>query len=43
MKEIVGALDEIEEDDIEKLIGFEEITGHLVFDIRLGENFRRKA
>ena len=43
MKEIVGALDEIEDDDIEKLIGFEEITGHLVFDIRLGEIFRRKA
>eukprot|EP00978_Attheya_sp_CCMP212_P004834 scaffold10631_cov58-Attheya_sp.AAC.2 len=27
----------------EELIGYEEITGHLVFDEKLGENFRRKA
>eukprot|EP00978_Attheya_sp_CCMP212_P026549 scaffold87549_cov65-Attheya_sp.AAC.3 len=27
----------------EELIGYEEITGHLVFDVKLGENFRRKA
>ena len=26
-----------------QLRGFKEITGHLVFDIKLGENFRRKA
>ena len=26
-----------------KLQGYEQITGHLVFDIRLSENFRRKA
>eukprot|EP00978_Attheya_sp_CCMP212_P028362 scaffold97814_cov57-Attheya_sp.AAC.1 len=26
----------------EELIGYEEITGHLVFDVKLGENFRRK-
>eukprot|EP00978_Attheya_sp_CCMP212_P028576 scaffold99084_cov45-Attheya_sp.AAC.1 len=27
----------------EELIGYEEITGHLVFDVKLGENFRRKT
>ena len=31
------------EDDITQLPEFKEITGHLVFDIKLGENFRRKA
>lgn len=25
------------------LIGYQQITGHLVFDVKLGENFRRKA
>ena len=34
---------EINEDDESTLVGFKEITGHLVFDVRLGENFRRKA
>lgn len=29
--------------DIKKLIGYKPITGHLVFDVKLGENFRRKA
>ena len=29
--------------DVNELKGFEEITGHLVFDVKLGENFRRKA
>lgn len=24
-------------------VGFKEITGHMIFDIKLGENFRRKA
>eukprot|EP00978_Attheya_sp_CCMP212_P000550 scaffold1076_cov32-Attheya_sp.AAC.2 len=27
----------------EELIGYKEITGHLVFDVKLGENIRRKA
>ena len=27
----------------EELIGYEEITGHLIFDVKLSENFRRKA
>ena len=25
------------------LVSYEEITGHMVFDIKLGEGFRRKA
>ena len=25
------------------LVGYEEITGHLIFDVKLAENFRRKA
>lgn len=29
--------------DVNKLIGYQEITGHLVFDVKLGENFWRKA
>ena len=31
------------EGEISQLVGFKEITGHLVFDVKLGENFRRKA
>jgi hypothetical protein len=34
---------EVYEGDTNKLDGYQEITGHLVFDIKLGENFRRKA
>ena len=29
--------------DPKELIGYQGITGHMVFDIKLGENFRRKA
>ena len=29
--------------DPSKLIGFQEITTHMIFDVKLGENFRRKA
>ena len=29
--------------DPNTLIGYTQITGHLVFDVKLGENFRRKA
>jgi PAS domain-containing protein len=29
--------------DVSKLIGYEEITGHIIFDVKLSENFRRKA
>ena len=28
---------------VEKLIGYQKITGHIIFDIKLGEGFRRKA
>ena len=31
------------EGEINSLIGFQAITGHLVFDVKLGESFRRKA
>ena len=34
---------EVYEDDPSKLIGYEQIKMHMVFDIKLGENFRRKA
>ena len=36
---------ELEENagDVEDLIGNKKITGHFVFDVKLGENFRRKA
>ena len=27
----------------DKLVGYQEITTHMIFDIKLGENFRRKA
>lgn len=29
--------------DIKDLVGYEEISGHLIFDVKLSENFRRKA
>ena len=29
--------------DTSDLIGYQEITTHFIFDIKLGENFRRKA
>ena len=28
---------------IEDLVGYEEITAHMIFDVKLSENFRRKA
>lgn len=42
MSAIIAAFEE-HEGDPKSLIGFQEITGHLVFDVKLGENFRRKA
>lgn len=42
MKNVRVAFEE-HEGDPSKLVGFEEITGHIVFDVKLGENFRRKA
>lgn len=29
--------------DVKDLTGYEEISGHLIFDVKLSENFRRKA
>jgi hypothetical protein len=29
--------------DTRSLVGYQLITGHLIFDVKLGENFRRKA
>ena len=29
--------------DMKELEGYEEITGHMIFDVKLSENFRRKA
>ena len=29
--------------DPKSLIGYQQITGHIIFDIKLGENFCRKA
>ena len=34
---------EVFEGDTTELKGYEHITGHLIFDIKLGENFRPKA
>ena len=34
---------EVYNGDINDLVGYEEIKGHLIFDVKLGENFRRKA
>ena len=34
---------EVYEGDIKKLVGYQEIKCHVVWDIKLGENFRRKA
>ena len=34
---------ELYEDDPSKLIGYQQIKMHMVFDVKLGENFRRKA
>jgi hypothetical protein len=34
---------EIHEGAIQDLIGYQKISCHLVFDVKLGENFRRKA
>jgi hypothetical protein len=34
---------EVYEGDTKDLIGYQHITCHLIFDVKLGENFRRKA
>ena len=42
MPKIIGAVEE-HDDDMSKLVGYQQILGHLIFDVKLGENFRRKA
>lgn len=42
MRDVRIAFEEYE-GDVSSLVGYQEITGHLVFDVKLGENFRRKA
>ena len=42
MRNVRVAFEEFDGDP-NTLIGYTQITGHLVFDVKLGENFRRKA
>ena len=42
MPKIKAAVD-VFEGNLEDLAGFQEIKGHIIFDVKLGENFRRKA
>ena len=43
MKNVRVAFLEYDGNPDEDLVGYTEITGHLVFDVKLGEGFRRKA
>ena len=38
---IVAAVSE-NDDDISDLVSYQEISGHLIFDVKIGGNFRRK-
>ena len=42
MPKIIGAVEE-HDDDVSKLVGYLQISGHLIFDVKLAENFRCKA
>ena len=42
MPKIIAAVDE-HEGNVNDLVGYQEITGHMIFDVKLGENFCRKA
>ena len=42
MKKIRDAF-ELYEGDTKQLVGYQKISAHFIFDIKLGENFRRKA
>ena len=42
MEKIKGAM-KVYNGDINDLKGYQEITGHIIFDVKLGEGFRRKA
>ena len=43
MKNVMVEFEETEGYPRKQLIRYQEITGHLVFDIKLGESFRLKA
>jgi hypothetical protein len=34
---------EVYNGDVDELVGYQKISGYLVFDVKLGDNFRRKA
>ena len=42
MRKIKGAV-LVFDGDQNELVGYQEITGHVIFDVKLGEGFRRKA
>ena len=42
MNKIKGGM-RIYNGDVNELKGYQEITGHVIFDMKLGEGFRRKA
>jgi hypothetical protein len=33
----------VHEGETKDLVGYTKITGHLIFDVKMGENFKRKA
>ena len=43
MRKIKKDAVKVYDDDPSKLVGYQQITGHILFDVKLGENFRRKA
>ena len=42
MPSIVAAVAE-HDDNIFDLVGYQKISGHLIFDVKLGKNFQRKV
>ena len=42
MPKIITAVDE-QEGTVNDLVGYQQITGHMIFYVKLGKNFRRKA
>ena len=42
MPKIINSVEEFD-GKIEDLIGYQQITGHIIFDVKFSENFRRKA
>lgn len=42
MPKIIAAVDE-HQGNVGDLISYQQITGHITFHVKLGENFRRKA